>query len=277
MNRERRSRFADAAKQQNSLEADMTKVVVVSSAATVRRALREHMESGTVLEGRVAVVEAGTGHDGLVAVRKHRPEAVLVDSDLPGLSGRAIAGTVSRNSLGVTVILLVPVVDFDHLSAAVDCGVIPLRRDAGDAELRRALGARRSEADRFHPWPIPPVDAGYADGFVPGWTSPNAITLTDGQAAVLDCLLTGVPARRIAQVLETTDYRVRKDLDGLLNALGARSKVHAVAAAFERGWTSGGRPPGVVRVERAAALPPGGIGPREPLRGYADLWEYSMS
>ena len=228
-----------------------TRVVIISQDATIRTGLRAALEQ----DGIVVAGEGANGHQGLTAVRELRPNLVLVDSELPGLTGCAITATIKRSFLGVQVILLAPVADFDHLAEGMWCGATTaMRRDADPAAVRRTVRAVVEEHQRLHPWPIPVAGAEFADGFVPDEDRLIQRWLTDRQAAVLDCMVMGLTGQQMPAALGTTRYRVRTELDGLLKSLGVNRRISAVALAIERGWTSVGSSPAVVTVEQPAGL-----------------------
>jgi two-component system nitrate/nitrite response regulator NarL len=260
--------------QTGDVQLERQRTVLICGDDGLRDRLREAIEEAA----DVAVLDVATGHQGLTAVRTYRPGTVFVDNELPGLNGWAVAAAISRNILGVRVLLTAPVIDFDHLAACTACGATPLERDADGPAIRRALDAEPGDQARFHPWPIPQLDAVYADGYVPGRGKSVEMTLTDWQAAVLDCLLMGIPTRDLPAALETTSYRARKYADEMLLALGVGRKVSAVAAAFERGWTASGRSVGSVTVERPANAAPfrRGRARREPLVTFGDAWEAAV-
>ncbi len=258
---------------------NITRLVIISQDASTREHLRRILER----DGTASVVgEAGNGHQGLSIVGTRRPDLVLIDSDLPGLSGYSIAATIKRSYLDTQVILLAPVADFDHLYASMKCGgATALRRDADAATVRRALRAVLIEQQRLHPWPIQQAEAVYADGFVPDQGELIQRTLTDRQAAVLDCMLLGLTTREMPEALGVTKYRVQKDLGEMMQELGVNRKLGAIALAFERGWTSVGRRPTVVMVAQPAnALtgPVSGFHSPEwaPFTGRGDMGEIAM-
>ena len=229
-----------------------TRVIIISQDAAIRARLRAALEQ----DGNAVVGEGANGHQGLTAVRERRPIMVLVDSELPGLTGCAIGAMIKRSFLGVQVILLAPVADFDHLAAGMWCGATTaLCRDADPATVRRTVRAVTDENHRLHPWPIPPADEVYADGFVPDEERNIQRWLTDRQAAVLDCMVMGLTGQEMPAALGTTRYRVRTEMDGMLKALGVNRRVSAVALAIERGWTSVGKSPAVVTIAQQGGTP----------------------
>ena len=67
----------------------MARILVVDDMPETRRLMRRVLE-----RARIEVIEAGTGEDGLAAIRGDRPDAVVLDLRLPGMSGFDVARAV---------------------------------------------------------------------------------------------------------------------------------------------------------------------------------------
>ena len=67
----------------------MPRVLVVDDMPETRRLMRRVLERASI-----DVIEAGTGEDGLDAIRRDGPDAVVLDLRLPGMSGFAVARAV---------------------------------------------------------------------------------------------------------------------------------------------------------------------------------------
>jgi CheY-like chemotaxis protein len=65
------------------------RILVVDDMPETRRLMRRVLE-----RARIAVIEAGTGEDGLAAIRAETPDAVVLDLRLPGMSGFDVARAV---------------------------------------------------------------------------------------------------------------------------------------------------------------------------------------
>ena len=65
------------------------RILVVDDMPETRRLMRRVLERASIL-----VTEAGTGEDGLAAIRRETPDAVVLDLRLPGMSGFEVARAV---------------------------------------------------------------------------------------------------------------------------------------------------------------------------------------
>jgi CheY-like chemotaxis protein len=66
-----------------------TRILVVDDTPDTRRLMRRVLERASI-----AVTEAATGEEGLEAIRRERPDAVVLDLRLPGMSGFDVARAV---------------------------------------------------------------------------------------------------------------------------------------------------------------------------------------
>ena len=81
----------------------MIRVLLIDDHALVRSGLRMVMEQQTDL---VCVGEASSGEEGLALARKHRPEIVLCDLHLPGMSGLEVTERLVRGHPYTRVIVV---------------------------------------------------------------------------------------------------------------------------------------------------------------------------
>jgi two-component system phosphate regulon response regulator PhoB len=65
------------------------RILVVDDMPETRRLMRRVLE-----RARLVVSEAATGESGLVAIRRDRPDAIVLDLRLPGMSGLDLARAV---------------------------------------------------------------------------------------------------------------------------------------------------------------------------------------
>jgi len=79
------------------------RVLLADDHALVRAGIRGLLQGLRDVE---VVGEAGDGHEALRLVEKLRPEVVLLDIGLPGLSGLEVAGRVTRLDASIRVVIL---------------------------------------------------------------------------------------------------------------------------------------------------------------------------
>jgi len=94
-------------------------VLVADDSATVRSTLRHH------LTGRgYQVVEAEDGAQALERIRGARPDAVLLDVEMPGLDGRAVLTALQDDDelADIPVVFLTARADADAIAAGLEAG-----------------------------------------------------------------------------------------------------------------------------------------------------------
>jgi DNA-binding NarL/FixJ family response regulator len=107
-------------------------VLIVDDNARFRVRARRRLEE----DGYKVVAEATDGESALEAVRRHRPEVVLLDIGLPGQSGLSVAEQLTRDSDGPVVVLTSTrdAADFgDRIAACGAHGFVPKDNLSGDA------------------------------------------------------------------------------------------------------------------------------------------------
>jgi DNA-binding NarL/FixJ family response regulator len=182
------------------------------------------------------VAEAANGVAAVEAVRRDRPDVVLLDIRMPELDGIGVARVVCAETSCKAVMLTTFDLDeyvFDALDAGASGFLLKdVRRDdlvhavrvvaRGDALLapsvtRRLIAqfARRRQRD-----PRPQVE-------------PAALTARERE--ILRLLGRGMSNAEIAETLVVSEHTVKSHVSNVLTKLGLRDRVHAVIYAYETG------------------------------------------
>jgi DNA-binding NarL/FixJ family response regulator len=107
---------------------------------------RETLELLLGLRGDLDVVASvGTGHEAVRLCAELRPDVVLVDYRMPGLSGAQTAQEVLRASPGTRVVCLTASVSRAEIEELYDAGAVACV--GKDEELERIVAAIRGAAD----------------------------------------------------------------------------------------------------------------------------------
>ncbi len=209
----------------------MIRVLVADDQAMVRAGLRLIVEGQADIE---VVGEAADGEVAQVAVRRDRPDLVLMDIRMPRLDGIAATYKLIENDPALRI-LVVTTFDADqYVFEALRAGasgfilkdsspehlVAAVRLIAGDALLAPARTRRLIEAQVR---PQASFDTSL-DG-----------TLTDREREVLVLMARGLDNGQIASNLFVSEATVRTHVGHVLSKLDARSRVQAVVVAYESG------------------------------------------
>ncbi len=241
------------------------RVVLVDDHPLYRAGVRRVLEAS----GRYTVAgEAGCAHEAIRATENHHPDLLLVDVQLPGISGLAVARTLRRKAPRARLVFLsnriddVRVLDGFRLGAAAllprdlspETLVLAMNRvAAGENLLRLVIGRRADLAQRLR-------------DELNGRAEPahEALPLSTRELAVLDCAAQGFSNKEIAEALFLSEQTVKNHLTSVLRKLGVEDRIGAIRVAVLRGWMEIGpatRPAlpqtvSVAAAARAATRPP---------------------
>ena len=144
-------------------------------------------------------VEAATGEAALDAAKRDRPEAVVLDVQLPGISGYEVCQKLDAHGDRPPVLFVsgARIESFDRVAGLLVGGDDYLLKPVAADELLARLHALIRRARRS----APP-------------------TLTDGERDVVRLLRQGIGAGEVAAQLGETTAAVRDRLDSVLSKLG---------------------------------------------------------
>jgi DNA-binding NarL/FixJ family response regulator len=183
---------------------------------------------------RVEVVgEAGTGEEAQGVVAEVVPDVVLMDLNLPGMSGtEATAGITAQHS-GVAVLALTMLEDQANIVAAIRAGARGyLLKEATPEEIVRALDAVANGQAVFGGAAATRVLTALAADERETQPLPE---LTDREREVLGLLARGLTNAAIAQRLYVSDKTVRNHVSNIFTKLGVNERAAAVARARDVG------------------------------------------
>ncbi|MEV3965087.1 response regulator transcription factor [Nocardia sp. NPDC050193] len=220
----------------------MIRVVVVDDQELVRTGLRALAER----DGDIGIVaEAATGTDGVAAVRRHRPDVVLMDIRMPVSDGIRAARQIAADTAlhGVRVVMLTTFDEDDNIVAAIRAGAVGyLLKDIGPAELRAAIRTVAAGDSLLSPSITRTLVDRVARDL--GATRPELIAgLTERERQVLARVGMGESNSEIGASLHLSPATARTYVSRLLAALGARDRAQLVVLAYESGLLTPGRHP----------------------------------
>lgn len=98
----------------------MLKVLVVDDEPVVRRGIVLGVDWASM--GCVIVGEAANGEDGILAVERYKPNLIITDVRMPGMSGIEMMNELRRRGCRAHAILLTAYSDFEYARAALQFG-----------------------------------------------------------------------------------------------------------------------------------------------------------
>jgi DNA-binding NarL/FixJ family response regulator len=187
------------------------------------------------LLGTVADTEVvGTAGDGEAAVREAtlaRPDVILMDLDLPGMSGLEAIRRIAKASPESAVLVLSMLDDDESVLAAMRAGARGyVLKGAGQEELLAAIRAVAAGGAVF--------GAAVAGRMLAALDRPQPVDpafpeLTEREAEVLTLMADGRDNRSIAAELGVSAKTVANHVSHVLTKLQARDRVEAVLRARE--------------------------------------------
>jgi two-component system response regulator DesR len=199
----------------------MIRVLLAEDQAMVRGALSALLS----LESDIEVL--GSAPDGEAAWRelqRLKPEILVTDIEMPGLSGLELAQRVQRHGMPVKVVILTTFARPGFLRRALDAGVCGyLLKDAPAEQLADAIRRVRHGGRAVDPQLA--MDA---------WSESDP--LNDRERQVLRLAGDGLSAGDIATLLNLSAGTVRNYLSEAIGKLGATNRIEASRLARQKGW-----------------------------------------
>ncbi|WP_225765293.1 response regulator transcription factor [Stenotrophomonas sp. Marseille-Q4652] len=199
----------------------MIRILLAEDQAMVRGALSALLN----LEADLDVV--GTAADGEAAWRelqRLKPDLLVTDIEMPGLTGLELAQRVQRHGLPVKVVIVTTFARSGFLRRALDAGVSGyLLKDAPAEKLAEALRQVMNGGRAIDPQLA-----------LEAWS--EADPLNDRERRVLRLAGDGRSANEIAEQLGLSHGTVRNYLSECIGKLGAANRIEAYRIARQKGW-----------------------------------------
>lgn len=171
------------------------------------------------------VGETGIGADALLLYRRHRPDLVIMDLKLIGVSGFEAIEAIRGEHAAARILVLSNFRGSEDVYRAMRAGARGyLTKDADGAQLLTAIRTVAA-GGRFIPKSL---ESRLAEHFPGTEISPR-------EKEVLALLAEGLGTSDIAARLQIAEKTVRIHIGNLLEKLGARDRTHALVIALHRG------------------------------------------
>jgi DNA-binding NarL/FixJ family response regulator len=216
-----------------------TRVVVVDDQALVRTGFRMILTA----DGIDVVAEATTGAEAVEAVRRTRPDVVLMDIRMPDMDGlEATRRIVAAGPDGPRVLILTTF-DLDrYVYAALSAGASGfLLKDVTPEQLTAAVRLVRSGDALL----APSITRRLVERFARRDEGAAAVHrdlggLTPRELEVLTLLARGLSNAELAGQLQLSEATVKTHVARILGKLQLRDRVQAVVLAYETGLVAPG-------------------------------------
>lgn len=188
------------------------------------------------------VGEASDGVEGVKRAKQLRPDVVLLDLNMPGISGLETLQLMLQDFPNMAVILLTVSEDAEDLTAALQAGargylIKNIDTDYLVRAIRRAAAGEPVVAEAMTAKLVARLQNGNGSQRV---ELPSELDkLTPREKDILACLARGESNKIIARTLNVAESTVKIHVQNILKKLGLSSRVQAAVFAVENGMVSG--------------------------------------
>ena len=218
---------------------DTVRVVVADDQALVRTGFRMILTA----DGIDVVGEASTGTEAIDAVRRTRPDVVLMDIRMPELDGLEATRRILAADGDVPRVLMLTTFDLDeYVYAALAAGASGfLLKDVAPEQLTAAVRLVRSGDALL----APSITRRLVERFARGGQETSAVhrdlaSLTPREREVLQHLARGLSNAELAAAFHLSEATVKTHVARILGKLQLRDRVQAVVVAYETGLVAPG-------------------------------------
>ena len=199
----------------------MIRVLLAEDQAMVRGALTALLK----LEPDIDVVgSCADGEEAWRAIQHVKPDVIVTDIEMPGITGLELAQRVQRYELPSKVVIVTTFARAGFLRRALDAGVSGyLLKDAPAEQLADALRKVHRGGRAIDPQLA-----------VEAWS--EADPLNDRERQVLRLAGEGMSAVDIAAKLNLSQGTVRNYLSEAIGKLGVGNRIEAFRLARQKGW-----------------------------------------
>jgi RNA polymerase sigma factor (sigma-70 family) len=218
---------------------DTVRVVVADDQALVRTGFRMILTA----DGIEVVAEASNGTEAIEAVRRTRPDVVLMDIRMPGLDGLEATRRILAADGDAPRVLMLTTFDLDeYVYAALAAGASGfLLKDVTPEQLTAAVRLVQAGDALL----APSITRRLVERFARGGKEASAVhrdlaSLTPREREVLQLLARGLSNAELAAAFQLSEATVKTHVARILGKLQLRDRVQAVVVAYETGLVAPG-------------------------------------
>ncbi len=207
------------------------RLLAVDDDSLVRQLYRSFFATRTDIE---LVGECSDGATALIAYESLRPDVVIMDLQMPGMTGIEAIEEICTRWVGARIVALTTFGTKEHIVAALRAGASGyLLKEAGMQALLSGIHqAVRGDM---------PLSTSVRKALVGSLAGRRAATppsseVTDHERDLLRCLTRGMTNQQIARELFLSERAVKQHLARIGERLGVVSRTQILVSAIQRGW-----------------------------------------
>jgi len=203
--------------------------------------VREGIKSALSKRKNISIVgEADTGEEAMVKARKLSPDVILMDINMPGMSGLETSRRLRKSVPDSKILALTMHENREYVLEMTQLGARGyVFKDSSPSELLRAIEAVHSGEFFFSPRASQQLLKSFLKG-EPRTDSQASVDLSKREKDVLQLITEGFKTKEIARLLGVTDRTVETYRHRLMTKLS----VHSIAALIKHAVTKG-----IVKIE----------------------------
>jgi DNA-binding NarL/FixJ family response regulator len=212
----------------NEKKSGPIRVLLADDHSIVREGLRLILSSDTSLQ---VVGQAADGQEALDVVRKLNPDILLLDVDMPRMTGLETLKTLSENDAEVKCVLLTASIENNQIVEALQLGARGVIRK--ETPPRLLLECIHS-VDEGKYWLGQSAFSDLVKGMesiAPSPTDNAKFGLTARELKVIAAVLEGDTNKAVAERLSISEQTVKNHLTNIFNKLGVSSRLELVLFA----------------------------------------------
>jgi DNA-binding NarL/FixJ family response regulator len=201
------------------------RVVLVDDHPALRLGLKVLLERAPDVE---LVGEAEEGREALALVEASRPDVVVLDCELPGMTGIDVAQEIQQRGLPSRVVALSAYDSDRYVRGMLEAGAkgYLLKEEAPETVVKAVRAVAQGE--EWYSQQVVSKVMAWAKGERPGG-------LTEREVEVLRLVVEGLSNKEIAYRLEVAERTVQFHVSNILQKLNAASRVEAAVWAKDHG------------------------------------------
>jgi len=199
----------------------MIRILAVDDHALLRKGLAAVINAESDMK---LVAEACNGEDAIEEFRRHRPDVVLMDLQMPGLNGIEATIRILSEFPDARIVVLTTYKGDTQVLRALRAGARAYLLKGHDRELLETIHAVAEGRKKIAPEIAAELAEHAADD-----------ELTEREIEVLQLIAAGNSNKQIADVLFVAEATVKSRVTNILSKLDANDRAHAVTIALRRG------------------------------------------
>lgn len=212
-----------------------SRILLIDDHTLFRSGVKQLLELEADME---VVAEATNGVEGVKRAKEHQPDVILLDLNMPGMSGLETLHLLGQEVPGVPVLILTVSEDAEVLGQALRKGAKGYLTKHIDADkltsaIRKAQAGQAVIAENMTAKLVAQFKSQPPPGSTVGPTERDRLTARE--LDIVKCLARGDSNKEIAKRLEVAESTVKVHVQNILKKLHLTGRVQVAVYAVEHG------------------------------------------